>query len=341
MWFILGLAALILWAFPQDLAQNASNCVIQSSPQYLNASLEYLIRTPFTAPSGLFQRGSGDWLWNIGTVSHSLTNHGKSGSVSQSLWLETESFVDLTSAAIGYVGCGAIFHGLTYAATVNGQPDAGDCGLTLSPACSRAMLSAVASAAGHNANSLLSQHNDTHTDAIATCANLAIPIPAACDPFFTRNAFIQTFVFASPDRNSICPSTPASSNFINPLASWSPRHARYSPSSMESCNNLTTAISSIITAMFTNQSSRPSHNYFQGMLSCLRPANVSYLSMPPSGIPNDGAANLNGAKLSLSGCVTSAVASAVPTNDAEELRLMMDWLCILGFGVVFWGVLLI
>jgi hypothetical protein len=128
-----------LLILPQALAQYASNCGTQSLPQYLNASLEYLIRSPFTTPTGILQGGSGDWIWNIGTVSHSLTSKGKSGSVSQSLWLETESFIDRTSPSLGYTGCGAIFHGLTYAATVNGQADGGDCALTLNPPCIHAI----------------------------------------------------------------------------------------------------------------------------------------------------------------------------------------------------------
>lgn len=332
---------LLLWAISQAFAHNASSCGAQSSPQCLNASLEYLIRSAFTTPSGLFQGGFSGWIWNIGTISHNLTNRGKRGSAFQSVSLETESFIDLTSPSIGYVGCSVMFHGLTYAATVNGQTDARDCELTLSPACTRAMLYDVASAAWNNA-SIKFKYSDTHLDATVVCANLAKPIPAACDTFFTKNAYTQTFVFACPDRNSICSDTPASSNFSNPVASWSPNQASYSPSSMNSYNNITTAILLIITSMVTNQTTfNASRNYFTGHISCLRPANVSLNSMPPSRIPNDGVANLIGANVSPSerSSLRSTATSTIPTSGVEGLRLMMDWMCVLGIGVLLWGVL--
>ena len=328
-----------LLILPQALAQYASNCGTQSLPQYLNASLEYLIRSPFTTPTGLLQGGSGDWIWNIGTVSHHLTNHGKSGFVSQSLWLETESFIDLTSPSLGYIGCGAILHGLTYAATVNGQTDAGDCALTLNPACIHAIQTNMLNAAAKASNLTSPNHNNISTnldDAITICANLAIPIPPACDPFFTKTASIQTFVFASPDANTICTSTPSSSNYTHPLASWSPNQSTYSfPHAMKSYNNLTTAISPVFTVMFTNQSSFPSMNsgntssrvsipsFVEGWLSCLRPANISQGSTTPFGIPNGGAVNLNGAVVSPSvsvraSSVSSGLAATSPSAAAAS-----------------------
>jgi hypothetical protein len=340
-----------LLILPQALAQYASNCGTQSLPQYLNASLEYLIRSPFTTPTGILQGGSGDWIWNIGTVSHSLTSKGKSGSVSQSLWLETESFIDRTSPSLGYTGCGAIFHGLTYAATVNGQADGGDCALTLNPPCIHAIQTNMLRAAA-KASNLTSANNSDNT--ITICANLAIPIPPACDPFFTKPASIQTFVFASPDPNTICTNTPASSNYTHPLASWSPNQSTYSyPHAMKSYNNLTTAVSPVFTVMFTNQSFSssssgntsspvPSPMFVEGWLSCLRPANLSQGSITPSGIPNGGAVNLNGVVVSpsvsmgtssqSSGSAVASPSAAAASGGADGLRFRRFrrgclWMC--------------
>lgn len=222
---------------------------------------------------------------------------------------------------------------------MNGQADAGDCGLTLSPACAHAMLHDVALAA-HSASSLKSDQSDVDADAVAVCTNLAIPIPAACDAFFTENAYVQTFIFVSPEYTYICPDTPAASNFTNPLASWSPKKISYSLNSMNRYNKLTTAISPMITAMFTNQpsSNATSDIFARAILYCLRPANVSQNSTTPSRIPKDGAANLNGAMVSPSESSTSAVVSAVATCGADGLKLVTDWVCMFGLGALIWRV---
>ena len=341
--YLLALSSLSLAS-----AQHASSCgAINTTiyPQYINASLEYVIRDPFRTPSGLFQSGSSDWIWNIATTSYNLTNTGKTGSLSQNLWLETESAIDLTSPTLGYTGCGAILHGLTYAATVNGQSDNGSCLTLLSLDCKHAIQQAVITAA-EKASDLTSQPGNGGVGVVTLCQNLNFGIPQACDAFFEKSAYVQTFVFASPEPGAICPGAPpAAGNATYPLASWG--DSTFSPADMESYKNLTTQIAPLITTMFTNKSSalNSSGIFITQHLDCLRPANVSQGSVTPNAVPKDGQVNLDGnltlPTVTSSGAASSTGNTSTAKSGAEGLRLLMDWVCLLGLSALFWRVLIL
>jgi hypothetical protein len=340
-------------SFTLITAQNASSCDSTTTPN-IHASYEQLIRDLFRSPTGLFSDGSSDWNWNIATTTHNLTSHGTKGTVQENLWLETESFIDLTTPTLGYMGCGAILHGLTYAATVNGQSDDGFCSSLLSINCTTAIAQSVINTATLAANLTDSATNGS-IGAVALRHNLTFPIPRPCYPFFTPSSWIQTFVFASPQLNAICSTAPAARNASNALVSWG--QATYFHDNMTPYADLTTQIAPLITAMFTNlpasaspQGLNNSNSIFVApRLTCLRPRWISQGSLTAHMVPTAGdgsdMANLNGQTLSptaVAAATASARASAVTaTGDAEGLTIqVMDWLSLLGICTLFGKVLL-
>jgi hypothetical protein len=321
------LSALSALSFTLTTAQNASPCGITTTPN-INASYEQLIRDPFRTPTGLFSNGSSDWKWNIATITHNLTSQGTKGTVQQNVWLETEFFIDLTSPTLGYTGCGAIIHGLTYAATVNGQSDSGSYSSLVDINCMVAISNAVINVATLASSAINS--------AVTSCHSLAFPIPHPCYPFLTPSSWIQTFVFASPQLNATCPTTRAASNASHPLLSWG--QATYSHDNMTPYTNLTMQIALLITTMFTNLTASTSNtsNFIAQHLTYLRPRWITPGSVTShGGVPKaaDGSdmANLKGPTLS-----STAVAAATASLTIQ----VMDWLSLLGICAIIGRVLL-
>ena len=166
-----------------------------------NASASIKLVDPFRTSGGPFQNGSGNWTWTLATVSHN--DQKGNGTVEQRMWLDIKPRIDLQASNLGFVGCGAIFHGLTHDQLVQGQDDDGYCNTILDDECRSALLQRSGTAAvdlSSDAPVSPELQNDAIT-AIDLCRNLAFlnidnnqsGFPSQCSKYFTKEAWIQTF----------------------------------------------------------------------------------------------------------------------------------------------------
>jgi hypothetical protein len=136
-----------------------------------------------------------------GGPSHDI-NDG-SGSIEQRLWLSTSSDIDLQAADLGFVGCGAVFHGLTQAQVKGGQHDDSRCFSILNDDCRNALFqqtltvsrnsslqTSVGPRSAENPPSALKLYQSL---AFLSTASSEYGLPSQCSKYFTKDAWTQTF----------------------------------------------------------------------------------------------------------------------------------------------------
>jgi hypothetical protein len=176
------------------------NCGLTAKP-FFNTSGPLFRQNPFQLPFRPLQKRSSDWIWHVATASHSIGGGG--GPIEQRLWLSTSSDIDLQATDLGFVGCGAAFHGLTQSQVKLGQRDDSHCFSILDDACRSALFQQPLTVSRNSSlqTSIGPRSAENPPSALMLCQSLAFlsttsfeyGLPSQCSKYFTKDAWIQTF----------------------------------------------------------------------------------------------------------------------------------------------------
>jgi len=193
-------ALLALFLMSSVSIHESMNCG-PTAKHFVNASGSIFRQNPFQLPFGPLQKRSSDWTWHVATASHNI--NGASGSIEQRLWLSTSSDIDLQSTDLGFVGCGAVFHGLTQAQVKLGQHDDSRCFSILDDGCRNALFQQTLTASRNsslqmsvgprsakNPPSALKLYQSL---AFLSITSFEYGLPSQCSKCFAKDAWIQTF----------------------------------------------------------------------------------------------------------------------------------------------------
>ena len=298
----------------------AQSCGFTSIPE-INATDIIKLTNPFQTPSGLPSRAaessSDTWRWTLATVS--ADEPTQNTAVENRLWLNTEPAIDLTEPTFGYLGCGAVIHGLKHDAIVNGQADSGNCSTVFDAACLSALLeNAQVQAEYINEGTWFDEPRDSalsYQTAYGHCKDLGwlhgannAGLPPECSNFLESDAWAETFgelsplacayvqltssVFASPQTRTICPGNPSTGSVSHPLFAWG--DGQYSSTNLTAYNQSVTAVTPILLAVMANASVETSistQRYTEQHLLCFRPKKFEHESVHPTAVPNAAAVN--------------------------------------------------
>lgn len=176
------------------------SCGSQQNPS-INASDASASLDPFNLTAGPVKVDGADaatWTWTLATTSESAS---QSTSVEDRLWLDVQPPLDLTKPDFGYIGCGAILHGLTHETLLGGQNDDGSCSSVFSSDCIRALRNKTLEMAHEisSASTIIKPSNE-NSSASALCGFLEHlqpddepGLPAECAKSFNPGAWIETF----------------------------------------------------------------------------------------------------------------------------------------------------
>jgi hypothetical protein len=191
----------LLALFLSSVSVHASMNCRPTAKQFINASGSVFRQNPFQLPFGPLQKRSSDWTWHVATASHNI--NGGSGSIEQRLWLSTSSDIDLQATDLGFVGCGALFHGLTQAQVKLGQHADSRCCSILDDGCRNALFQQTLTVSRNSSlqTSVGPRSAENPPPALKLCQSLAFlsntsfeyGLPSQCSQYFTRDAWIQTF----------------------------------------------------------------------------------------------------------------------------------------------------
>ena len=187
---------------------SAQSCGFASKPE-INATdvikLTNPFKLPFGQPSSAAETGSDVWRWTVATVSSDATT--QNSTVENRLWLDTEPHIDLVEPTFGYLGCGAVIHGLKHDALVNGQADSGNCSTVFDAECLKAILE-NAKIQSEYINSYTYLHENTAQQvktAYGRCEDLGrlygqngAGLPPQCSNSLEKDAWVETFGRLSP-----------------------------------------------------------------------------------------------------------------------------------------------
>ena len=187
----------VLAVVSQTLGQS---CGSQQRP-FINASDASASVDPFNLTAGPVKVAGADaatWTWTLATTSESASQNT---SVEDRLWLDIQPPLDLTKPDFGYIGCGAILHGLNHKTLLDGQSDDGSCGSVFSSDCLRALRNKTLEMAHEvsSASTIIKPSNE-NSSASAFCAflehlqpNDEPGLPAECAGSFNGGAWIESF----------------------------------------------------------------------------------------------------------------------------------------------------
>ena len=182
---------------------SAQSCGFSSTPE-TNATDSISLNSPFQPPSGLLsspaRSGSNIWRWTLAMVSSDKTIPNTT--VENRLWLDTQPSLDLVDPSFGYLGCGAVIHGLNHDALVNGQADPGNCSSVFNEKCLNAVLgnAQIQSEYINEYTYLHENHPQQIKTAYERCADLGrlygqnnAGLPPECSDSLNGDAWVDTF----------------------------------------------------------------------------------------------------------------------------------------------------
>jgi hypothetical protein len=176
------------------------SCGSQQNPS-INASDASASVDPFNLTAGPVKVNDADaatWTWTLATTSESASQNT---SVEDRLWPDVQPPLDLTNPDFGYIGCGAILHGLAHKTLLDGQSDDGSCRSVLSSDCICALkIKTLEMAHEISSASTILKPSSENSSAFALCAflnhlqpNDEPGLPAKCAQSFDDGAWIETF----------------------------------------------------------------------------------------------------------------------------------------------------